>query len=74
MPIKVGLMTSRYLHNSQNGFIEVVATGRYVERPGQLNANVKVRYIEVTPIDTDLLWTKFVAETELSIIKEGFID
>lgn len=61
-------MTNHYLYSSPNGEIEVKATGRYVEK--KLNmSNTTQLLIEITPIDTDLHWTKFIDKNELLLIK-----
>lgn len=65
-------MTDRYLYNSQNGFIEVIATGRYAEKANALGVNVK--YIEITPAPetTPVNWTKFALLSDLCLIKNGY--
>jgi hypothetical protein len=64
---KVGLMTDRFLYRSDNGDIEVVATGRYVERVNQLLKPTV--YVEISPADDSSLWAKFVPTQELALIK-----
>lgn len=60
-------MTDRFLYRSDNGDIEVIATGRYVERTNQLLK--PTIYVEITPADDPSLWTKFVPTHELALIK-----
>lgn len=62
---------SNYLYNDN----EVTCTGRYVDKKinyikdgGQTKPQVE-RFVEITPVDEHLHWTKFVPIGEIYIIK-----
>lgn len=63
---------NNYLYND----IEVTCTGRYVDKKlnyikesDRQNKPQIERFVEITPIDDHLHWTKFVPINELYIIK-----
>ncbi len=66
--VKVILMTDHYLYSSPNGEIEVRATGRFVEKKLTMSNTTQI-LIEITPVDNDLHWTKFIDKQELLLIK-----
>lgn len=57
-------MNKNYLY----GDIEVKCTGRYVNKPNTIMRMVD-HFIEITPIDDDVNWTKFVDVRELHVIQ-----
>jgi hypothetical protein len=57
-------MSKNYLY----GDIEVKCTGRYVNKPNSVVRSVD-HFIEITPIDDDVSWTKFVNVRELHLIQ-----
>lgn len=57
-----------YLYSSPNGEIEVKATGRFVEKEFNMSKTTHI-LIEITPVDQDIHWTKFVSKQELLLIK-----
>jgi hypothetical protein len=63
---------SNYLYND----IEVTCTGRYVDKKityikesDKQNKPQLERFVEITPVDDHLHWTKFVSISELYLIK-----
>lgn len=59
---------SLYLYNTENGEIEVKYTGRYSNRTNDITKIVS-KYIEITPVDRSINWTKFVHQSQLSLIQ-----
>lgn len=62
-----------FLYNSPTGEIEVICTGRYAIKKSLTSKNV-YKKIEITPIDDQIGWKKFVNEEDLLQIKkfDGF--
>jgi hypothetical protein len=52
--------TTRFLYGEN----EVECTGRYVDKR-DLISRINVRWLEITPLDAPVRWTKFVPITEL---------
>ena len=48
--------------------IEVRSTGRFVTKKLSMS-NKSCKFIEITPIDASLRWTKFVDENDLQVIQ-----
>ena len=57
-------MTKHYLYKD----IEVRSTGRYVNKPNSIVKKVD-HFIEITPVDDEINWTKFVNIEELYLIQ-----
>lgn len=57
-------MNKHYLYKD----IEVRSTGRYVNKPNSVMRVVE-QFIEITPVDTEINWTKFVNSKELFLIQ-----
>jgi hypothetical protein len=53
---------------SKDAMIEVRSTGRFVTKKLSMS-NKSCKFIEITPIDATLRWTKFVDEQELQVIQ-----
>lgn len=57
-------MSKHYLYKE----FEVRSTGRYVNKPNAVIRSVE-HFIEITPVDDDVSWTKFVNINELYLIQ-----
>lgn len=57
-------MNKHYLYKE----FEVRSTGRYVNKPNPVVRSVD-HFIEITPVDEDVSWTKFVNINELYLIQ-----
>lgn len=57
-------MNKHYLYKD----IEVSSTGRYVNKPNSMLRLVE-HFIEITPVDDEINWTKFVNINELFLIQ-----
>lgn len=58
------MTTKHYLYGDN----EVKCTGRYVNKPNSITKDVE-HLVEVTPIEDDINWTKFVNIKELYVIQ-----
>jgi hypothetical protein len=60
-------MIKHYLYKD----IEVCSTGRFVNKPNHVVRKIE-HFVEITPVDDEINWTKFVNIEELYLIQSMF--